>query len=64
MRLPKFKFHLSYQMIVWSLVSIAILLATGYLIISYIYRLQENTRLLLTENVISTRTAEELRFAL
>ncbi len=64
MRLPKFKFHLSYQMIVWSLVSIAILLATGYLIISYIYRLQENTRLLITENVISTRNAQELRFAL
>ncbi len=64
MRIPKLKFHLSYQMIVWSLVSIAILLAAGYLIISYIYRLQENTRLLITENVISTRNAQELRFAL
>ncbi|HQO49981.1 MAG TPA: ATP-binding protein [Bacteroidales bacterium] len=64
MRIPKLKFHLSYQMIVWSLVSIALLLAGGYLIISYIYQLQENTRLLITENVISTRNAQELRLAL
>ncbi|GAB1419586.1 hypothetical protein MASR2M12_23510 [Bacteroidales bacterium] len=64
MRFPKFKFHLSYQMIVWSLVSIALLLAGGYLIISYIYQLQENTRQLITENVMSTRNAQELRFAL
>ncbi len=64
MQLPKFRFHLSIQMIVWALVSIALLLAAGYLIISYIYQLQDNTRQLITENVVSTRNAQELRLAL
>lgn len=64
MRFLKFKFHLSYQMIVWTLVSIALLLATGYLIISYIYQLQDKTKLVITKNVISTENAQELKLAL
>jgi two-component system, NtrC family, sensor histidine kinase HydH len=64
MRLPKLSFHLSYQMIVWALVSIALLLAAGYLLISYIYQLQDNTKVLIRENVISTRNAQDLRLAL
>ncbi|MBS4060654.1 MAG: MCP four helix bundle domain-containing protein [Bacteroidetes bacterium] len=64
MRIPKLSFHLSYQMIVWALVSIALLLAVGYLIISYIYQLQDNTKVLITENAISTRNAQDLRLAL
>lgn len=64
MRFPKLSFHLSYQMIVWALVSIALLLAAGYLLISYIYQLQDNTKDLIRENVISTRNAQDLRLAL
>lgn len=64
MRWPKFTFHFSYQTIVWALVSIALFLATGYLIISYIYQLQDNTKQLISENLNSTRNAQELKLAL
>lgn len=64
MRLPVFKFHLSIKMVVWALVSIAMLLAAGYLIISYIYQIQENTKELMAENAIATRDAQELRLQL
>ena len=61
---PRFRFHLSYNMIIWSLVSIALLLGAGFLIISYIYKLQDNTKQLIRENALSTDDARELRLAL
>jgi C4-dicarboxylate-specific signal transduction histidine kinase len=51
-------------MIIWSLVSIALLLGAGFLIISYIYQLQDNTKQLIRENALSTDDARELRLAL
>ncbi len=44
--------------------SIALLLAAGYLIISYIWQLQENTKSLISDNAMSMRDAHELRLAL
>lgn len=64
MTLPRFRFHLSYNMIIWSLVSIALLLGAGFLIVSYIYQLQDNTKQLIRENALSTDDARELRLAL
>jgi len=61
---PRFRFHLSYNMIIWSLVSIALLLGAGFLIVSYIYQLQDNTKQLIRENTMSTDDARELRLAL
>jgi signal transduction histidine kinase len=58
------RFHISYQMIVWALVTIAIILAGGFLIISYIYRLQDQTTALIDQNVRSARTAKELTLSL
>jgi signal transduction histidine kinase len=64
MRRPRMKFHISYQMIVWALVTIAIILAGGFLIISYIYRLQDETNLLIQQNIRSARAAKELKLSL
>lgn len=64
MRRPRMKFHISYQMVVWALVTIAIILAGGFLIISYIYKLQDETTALINENIRSAGTAEELRLSL
>jgi len=64
MRRPRMKFHISYQMIVWALVTIAIILAGGFLIISYIYKLQDETNLLIQENIRSARAAKELKLSL
>lgn len=61
---PRFRFHLSYNMIIWSLVSIALVLGAGFLIVSYIYQLQDNTKQLIRENALSTDDARELRLAL
>lgn len=58
------RFHISYQMIVWALVTIAIILAGGFLIISYIYKLQDETTALIDQNVRSARTAKELTLSL
>jgi signal transduction histidine kinase len=58
------RFHISYQMIVWSLVTMAIILAGGFLIISYIYRVQDETNLLMEQNVQSARMAKELNLSL
>lgn len=58
------KFHISYQMIVWALVTIAIILAGGFLIISYIYRIQDETYLLMEQNVQSAKKAKELNLSL
>jgi signal transduction histidine kinase len=64
MRRPKMKFHISYQMIVWSLVTMAVILAGGFLIISYIYKLQDETTVLIDQNIRSARTAKELTLSL
>ncbi|HOX77265.1 MAG TPA: ATP-binding protein [Bacteroidales bacterium] len=64
MRRPRMRFHFSYQMIVWSLVTIAIILAGGFLIISYIYRIQDETTALMDQNVRSAKTAKELTLSL
>lgn len=64
MVLPRFRFHLSYNMIIWSLVSIALVLGAGFLIVSYIYQLQDSTKQLIRENAMSTDDARELRLAL
>jgi signal transduction histidine kinase len=58
------RFHISYQIIVWALVTIAIILAGGFLIISFIYRLQDETTALIEQNVRSARTAKELTLSL
>lgn len=58
------RFHFSYQMIIWSLVTIAIILAGGFLIISYIYRIQDETTALMDQNVRSAKTAKELTLSL
>jgi signal transduction histidine kinase len=64
MRRHRMKFHISYQMIVWALVTIAIILAGGFLIISYIYKLQDDTNLLIQQNIRSARSAKELKLSL
>ncbi len=64
MRRPRMRFHISYQMIVWALVTIAIILAGGFLIISYIYRIQDETNVLMEQNIRSARTAKELTLSL
>ncbi len=64
MRRPRMKFHISYQMIVWSLVTMAVILGGGFLIISYIYQLQDETNALIRQNVRSAGTARELTLSL
>lgn len=64
MRRPRMRFHISYQMIVWALVTIAIILAGGFLIISYIYKIQDETNLLMEQNVQSAKNAKELNLSL
>jgi signal transduction histidine kinase len=51
-------------MIIWALVTIAIILAGGFLIISYIYKLQDETTALMEQNVRSAKTAKELTLSL
>ncbi len=58
------RFHISYQMIVWSLVTIAVILAGGFLIITYIYRIQDETTALMEQNVRSAKAAKELTLSL
>ena len=57
-------FHISYQMIVWALVTIAIILAGGFLIITYIYKIQDETTALMEQNVRSAKTAKEMTLSL
>src|SRR5512147_2993689 len=64
MRRPRMRFHISSQIIVWALVTIAVILAGGFLIISYIYQLQDETTPLIEQNVRSARTAKELTLSL
>jgi signal transduction histidine kinase len=58
------RFHISYQLIVWALVTIAVILAGGFLIISYIYKIQDETYLLMEQNVQSAKMAKELNLSL
>ena len=58
------KFHISYQVIVWSLVMIALVMAGGFLTISYTYRVQEANSKIIEENIRSVRAAKELEITL
>jgi signal transduction histidine kinase len=58
------KFHFSYKLIVGSLIVIALVMAGGFLTISYIYRIQDANNLIIKENVKSVRAANELEIAL
>ncbi|MDP3462127.1 MAG: ATP-binding protein [Bacteroidales bacterium] len=64
MRKVRFRLLVSYQLIVGALVTIAIIMSGGYLIISYIYQIQDDTTELMQHNVESARTAKELKLAL
>ena len=64
MRRLRMNFHISYQMIVWALVTIAIILAGGFLIITYIYKIQDETTALMEQNVRSAKTAKEMTLSL
>ena len=64
MRRLRMNFHISYQIIVWALVTIAVILAGGFLIISYIYKIQDETYLLMEQNVESAKMAKELNLSL
>jgi len=58
------KFHISYQIIVWSLVMIALIMAGGFLIISYTYRVQDTSNEIIEENIRNIRAAKELEITL
>lgn len=64
MQRPRMNFNISYKMIVWALVTTSILLAGGYLMISYIYEIQEENNRLIEENVQNARVAKELKLSL
>jgi signal transduction histidine kinase/predicted transcriptional regulator len=57
-------FNISYKMIVWALVTTSVLLAGGYFMISYIYKIQEENNRLIEENVQNARVAKELKLSL
>ena len=59
-----FRFHISYQIIVWSLVLIALIMAGGFLTISYIYRIQDDNSRIIEENNQNVRAAKELEITL
>jgi len=58
------KFHLSYQIIVWSLVMIALIMAGGFLTISYTYRVQDANSQIIEENIQNVRAVKELEITL
>lgn len=58
------KFHISYRLIVGALMMIALVLAGGFLIISYTYRLQDQARKTVEGNIQSVKAAKELEIAL
>jgi signal transduction histidine kinase len=64
MQRPRMNFNISYKMIVWALVTTSILLAGGYFMISYIYKIQEENNRLIQENVQNARVAKELKLSL
>jgi signal transduction histidine kinase len=59
-----FRFHVGYKLIVGSLTMIALVMAGGFLTISYIYRLQDTTDKIIQENIKSVDAARELQMAL
>ncbi|MFZ4463970.1 MAG: ATP-binding protein [Bacteroidales bacterium] len=64
MQRPRMNFNISYKMIVWALVTTSVLLAGGYFMISYIYKIQEENNRLIEENVQNARVAKELKLSL
>lgn len=58
------KFHLSYRLIVGALLLISLILAGGFIIIAYIYRLQDTTTQIMAQNVQSQKAAQELEIIL
>jgi len=58
------KFHIRYQIIVWSLVIIALIMAGGFLIISYTYQVQDTSNTIIEENIRNIRAAKELEITL
>jgi signal transduction histidine kinase len=58
------KFHISYQIIVWSLVVIALIMAGGFLIISYTYQVQDINSEIIERNIRNVRAAKELEITL
>ncbi len=58
------KFHISYQLIVWSLVMIALIMAGGFLTISYTYRVQDSNNEIIEDNIQNVRAAKELEITL
>jgi signal transduction histidine kinase len=64
MRRRKKSFHISFQLIVWALVVIAIILAGGFSTITYIYQVQDETNQLMEQNVQSAKMAKELNLSL
>ncbi|MBN1199737.1 MAG: MCP four helix bundle domain-containing protein [Bacteroidales bacterium] len=62
--LSSLKFHIRYQIIVWSLVIIALIMAGGFLIISYTYQVQDTSNTIIEENISNIRAAKELEITL
>ncbi|MFH1297572.1 MAG: ATP-binding protein [Bacteroidota bacterium] len=58
------KFHINYQIIVWALVIIALIMAGGFLIISFTYRVQDTNTEIIEENISNIRAAKELEITL
>jgi len=58
------KFHIRYQVIVWSLVIIALIMAGGFLIISFTYQVQDTSNTIIEENISNIRAAKELEITL
>jgi signal transduction histidine kinase len=61
---PKVNFNISYNMVVWAMVTFSILLAGGYFMISYIYEIQDDNNVLIQENVKSAGVAKEIKLSL
>lgn len=57
-------FHLSYRMSLWALIVVAMLLAGGYLTISYIYKMQDESATLMQENKAGIKLARNLKLAI
>lgn len=57
-------FHLSYRMSLWALIVVAMLLAGGYLTISYIYEMQDESAALMQENKAGISLARDLKLSI
>jgi len=58
------KFHISIKIIVWSLIMMALIMAGGFLIISYTYQIQDASSEIFEENIQNVRAAKELEINL